>query len=184
MAAHQASPSLGFSRQEHWSGLPFPSPTHESEKWKWSRSVVSNPQRPHGLQPTRLLRPWDFPGNSTAVACHCLLHVLYIVGCNCSLPGSSVHRILQARILEWVPCPLPGNLRDPGIKLPSLMSPALAGRLFTTSFWKYHFNPKPLIYPSLPFPFDNHKFVFYNCGSVSVCKQVHLYNFLGSTYKE
>ena len=37
-AAHQAPPSLGFSRQEHWSGLPFPSPMHESEKWKWSRS--------------------------------------------------------------------------------------------------------------------------------------------------
>ena len=35
-------PSLGFSRQEHWSGLPFPSPMHESEKWKWSRSLVSN----------------------------------------------------------------------------------------------------------------------------------------------
>ena len=33
-AAHQASPSLGFSRQEHWSGLPFPSPMHESEKRK------------------------------------------------------------------------------------------------------------------------------------------------------
>ena len=32
MAAHQAPPSLGFSRQEHWSGLPFPSPVHESEK--------------------------------------------------------------------------------------------------------------------------------------------------------
>ena len=29
MAAHQAPPSLGFSRQEPWSGLPFPSPTHE-----------------------------------------------------------------------------------------------------------------------------------------------------------
>jgi len=42
MAAHQAPPSLGFSRQEHWSGLPFPSPMHESEKWKWSRSVMSN----------------------------------------------------------------------------------------------------------------------------------------------
>ena len=41
MAAHQAPPSLGISRQEHWSGLPFPSPVHESEKWKWSRSVVS-----------------------------------------------------------------------------------------------------------------------------------------------
>ena len=41
-AAHQAPPSLGFSRQEHWSGLPFPSPMHESEKWKWSCSVVSD----------------------------------------------------------------------------------------------------------------------------------------------
>ena len=44
----------------------------ESEKWKWSRSVVSNPQRPHVLQPTRLLRPWDSPGKSTGVGCYCL----------------------------------------------------------------------------------------------------------------
>ena len=73
MSAHQAPPSLGFSRQEHWSGLPFPSPVRESEKWKWSRSVVSNPQQPRGLQPTRLLCPWDFPGKSTGVGCHCLL---------------------------------------------------------------------------------------------------------------
>ena len=41
-AAHQAPPSLGFSRQEHWSGWSFPSPMHESEKRKWSRSVVSD----------------------------------------------------------------------------------------------------------------------------------------------
>ena len=41
-AAYQASPSMGFSRQEHWSGLPLPSPRHESGKWKWSRSVGSN----------------------------------------------------------------------------------------------------------------------------------------------
>ena len=41
-AAHQAPPSLGFSRQQHWSGLPLPSPMHESEKWKRSRSVVSD----------------------------------------------------------------------------------------------------------------------------------------------
>ena len=41
-AAHQAPPSLGFSRQEHWSGLLFPSPVQESEKWKGSRSVVSD----------------------------------------------------------------------------------------------------------------------------------------------
>ena len=72
-AAHQAPPSLGFSRQEHWSGLPFPPPMHESEKWKWSRSVMSDSSRPHGLYPTRLLRPCDFPGKSTGVGCHCLL---------------------------------------------------------------------------------------------------------------
>ena len=78
MAAQQAPPSLGFSRQEHWSGLPFPSPKHESEKWKWSRSVVSDPQPPHGLQPPRLLQPWDFPGKSTGVGCHCLLHIKHI----------------------------------------------------------------------------------------------------------
>ena len=65
--AHQASLSMGFSRQEHWSGLPFPSQMHESEKWKWSRSVVSDSSRPHRLQPTRLLHPWDFPGKSTGV---------------------------------------------------------------------------------------------------------------------
>ena len=74
--AHQAPPSLGFSRQEHWSGLPFPSPMHKSEKWKWSCSVVSDPQRLHGLQPSRLLRPWDFPGKSTGVGCHCP-HLLF-----------------------------------------------------------------------------------------------------------
>ena len=74
-AAHQAPPSLGFSRQEHWSGLPFPSPMHESEKSKWSHWVISNSQQPHGLQPTRLLCPWDFPGKSTGVGCHCCLLV-------------------------------------------------------------------------------------------------------------
>ena len=42
MAAHQALPSLGFSRQAHWSGLPFPSPMHETEKGKWSLSVLSD----------------------------------------------------------------------------------------------------------------------------------------------
>ena len=41
MAAHQAPPSLGFSRQEHWSGLPFPSPMHESEKWKVKVKLLS-----------------------------------------------------------------------------------------------------------------------------------------------
>ena len=74
-AAHQAPQSLGFSRQGHWSGLPFPSLMHESEKWKGSRSVVSDTQRPHGLQHSRPLSPWDFPGKSTGVLCHCLLRI-------------------------------------------------------------------------------------------------------------
>ena len=87
-AAHQAPPSLRFSRQEHWSGLPFPFPMHESEKSKWSRSVVSDPQRPHGLQPSRILRPWDFPGKITGVGSHCLLRAntknifrMFLVSC-------------------------------------------------------------------------------------------------------
>ena len=50
---HCATPFLGFSRQEHWSGLPFPSPMHKSEKGKWSRSVKSNSSWPHGLQHIR-----------------------------------------------------------------------------------------------------------------------------------
>ena len=95
MAAHQAPLSLGFSRQEHWSGLPFPSPMHESEKWKWSHSVVSKSSQPHGLQPTRLLRPWDFPGKSTGVGCHCHLHKYkYIWG------------YIAGFFFVWFSCPL------------------------------------------------------------------------------
>ena len=65
MAAHQAPPSLGFSRQEHWSGLPFPSPMHESES-EVTQSCLT------------LSDPMD-----------------------CSPPGSSIHGIFQARVLEW-----------------------------------------------------------------------------------
>ena len=73
MGALQAPPSLGFSRQEHWGGLPFPTPVHKSENGKWSRSVLSDSQRPHGLQLIRLLHPWDFLGKSTGVGHQCLL---------------------------------------------------------------------------------------------------------------
>ena len=51
---------------------------------------------------------------------------------DCSLPCSSVHRILQARILEWVTIPFSRDLPDPGIELASTTSQALAGRFFTT----------------------------------------------------
>ena len=55
------------ARTLEWVAISF------SNAWKWSRSVVSDPQRPHGPQPSRLLRPWDFPGKSTGVGYHCLL---------------------------------------------------------------------------------------------------------------
>ena len=92
-AAHQALPYLGFSRQERWSGLSFPSPLRESEKWKWSCSVESNSWWPHGLQPTRLLHLWDFLGKSTGVACHCLLcYTLY---------GTENHNFFEKLFAEY-----------------------------------------------------------------------------------
>ena len=52
---------------------------------------------------------------------------------NCNLPGFPVHGILQARIMEWVPCPPPRELPNSGIEPTSLGSLALAGGFFTTS---------------------------------------------------
>ena len=79
-AAHQAPLSPGFSMQEYWSGLPVFFHALEgssSNAWKWKVKVkllsLSDSERPHGPQPTRLLHPWDFPGKSTGVGCHCLL---------------------------------------------------------------------------------------------------------------
>ena len=46
-------------------------------KWKWSRSVMSDSLRPHGLQPKRLLCSRDFPGKNTGVGCHFLLQEIF-----------------------------------------------------------------------------------------------------------
>ena len=123
MAAHQAPPSLGFSRQEHWSGVPFPSPMHESEKWKWNRAVVYDSSRPHGLQPTRLLRPWDFPGKSTGVGCHCLLRPggasSKEPACKCR-KGNKVYKTAKKVALELGTWPLLLTPRKPD---PSNYSP-------------------------------------------------------------
>ena len=59
---------------------------------------------------------------------------MYVCACDpmdCSLPGSSVHGILQASMLEWVGFSFLGDLPKPGIKPASLASPALTGRFFT-----------------------------------------------------
>ena len=73
---------------------------------------------------------------------HAKLLQSYLTPCDpmdCSPLGSSVHEILQGRILEWVACPPPGNLPNPGIEPMSLASPALAGGFFTTNTtWEAH----------------------------------------------
>ena len=61
-------PGILQARTLEWAAISF------SSVWKWSRSVVSDFWQLHGLQPTRLRCPWDFPGKSTGVECHCLLH--------------------------------------------------------------------------------------------------------------
>ena len=72
--------------------------------------------RPHRRQPTRLPRPWDSPGKSTGVGCHFPLQCMKVKSesevaqscptlsdpMDCSLPGSSIHGIFQARVLEWI----------------------------------------------------------------------------------
>ena len=77
--AHQAPLSMGFPRQEYWSGLPFPSPGDLPDPGIKSRSPARGLNRFSCVQ---LCNAMDF-----------------------SLPGSSVHGILQARILEWVAIP-------------------------------------------------------------------------------
>ena len=99
MAAYQAPPSLGFSRQEHWSGLPFPSAVHESEKWKWRRSVMSDSVWPHRWQPTRLLHPCDSPGKNTGVGCHCLLLIII-----------NLYNPVKSSAVEWSICIIYGYL--------------------------------------------------------------------------
>ena len=110
--SHQAPPSLGFSRQEHWSGLPFPFPMHESEKWKWEVKVKS-------LSFVRLLAtPWtaafqappsmgfsrqEYWSAAAAAAAKSLQSCPTLCDpIDCSPPGSAIPGILQARTLEWV----------------------------------------------------------------------------------
>ena len=83
-----------------------------------AKSLQSCPTlRPHRRQPTRFPCPWDSPGKNTGVGCQFLLQCMKVKSesevaqscltlsdpMDCSLPGSSVHGIFQARVLEWGP---------------------------------------------------------------------------------
>ena len=131
-AAYQTPPSMGFSRQEYWSGLPFPSPGDLPDPGIEPRSPAFQADaltsEPPG-KPLRILckhqeistypalrehllllwRGLVFSGSLPCGTCCCVLvpqSCLTICDpMDCSLPGSSVHGIFQARILEWVAIP-------------------------------------------------------------------------------
>ena len=104
---------------------------------------MSDSGRPHRQQPTRLPRPWDSPGKNTGVGCHFPLQCLKVKSesevaqscptlsdpMDCSLPGSSIHGIFQARVLEWgaiafsnLSLQLPTEVADNSVHLISLLS--------------------------------------------------------------
>ena len=82
---------------------------------------MSDSVQPHRWEPTRLPRPWDSPGKNTGVCCHFLLQCMKVKSesevaqscptlrdpMDCSLPGSSIHGIFQARVLDAMGMPLP-----------------------------------------------------------------------------
>ena len=113
--AHQAPLSVGFSTQEYWSGLSFPSPYVNYAAAASFQSCPTLCNQPHRRQPTRLPHPRDSPGKNTGVDCHFLLQCMKVKcesevtqSCptlrdpmDCSPSGSSIHGIFQARVVEW-----------------------------------------------------------------------------------
>ena len=120
---------------------------------------MSDPVPPHRQQPTRLPHPWDSPGKNTGVGCHFLLQCMKVKSesevaqscptlrdpMDCSLPGSSVHGIFQARVREWVAINfslqgsrlsqtfIPGEMISPVAQLPSFIV------LLNCVLWNSHF---------------------------------------------
>ena len=89
-----------------------------------SCSVVSNSFHPHGLGPTRLLCPWDFPVKNTGMNCHFLLQGIFLTqGLNLNLrrllhwqaDSLPLSHLGSPRTLEWVAIPSPVDFPDPGI---------------------------------------------------------------------
>ena len=130
---------------------------------------MSDSVRPHRRQPTRLPRPWDSPGKNTGVGCHFLLQRMKMKSesevaqsclnphdpMDCSPPGSSIHGIFQARVLEWGAIAFSSSTLLATFKYTIqyylLQSPCCALRshdllkLETCTFW-----PPSLISPALP----------------------------------
>ena len=93
-------PGILQARTLEWIAISF------SSAWKWSRSFMSDSSRLHGLQPTRLLRPWDFPGKSTGVGCHCPSPFLGLGGNYMSIHFIIVHQTLHLYYEQFCVCGL------------------------------------------------------------------------------
>ena len=103
---------------------------------------MSNSVQPHRRQANRLPHPWDSLGRNTGVGCHFLLQCMKVKSesevaqlcptlrdpMDCSLPGSSIHGIFQARVLEWVPLPSPRKSSRESSK--TLGKHRVVGRIF------------------------------------------------------
>ena len=121
-------------RAKHLSALSF-TLLHQPSRagagvWSGNRGSLGQAQEstvPGVGFPVLLLQNLNLPHAMCVLSC--FSHVWLCNPKGYSPPGSSVHGILQARTLEWVPCPPPGHLPDPGTEPASFSSPALAGRL-------------------------------------------------------
>ena len=125
----QAPLFMEFPKQEYWTGLLFPSPGDLPdagiEPVSFPSPALAAAAKSHQSCPTLCdpidgsppgSHPWDSPGNNTGVGCHFLLQCMKVKSesevaqpcltpryrMDCSLPGSSVHGISKARVLEWV----------------------------------------------------------------------------------
>ena len=96
------------ARTLEWVAISF----SNAWKWKWSCSVVSNSSWPHGLQPTSVLCPWDLPGKSTGVGCHCLLRQSHTDVIKCWKFSVNICPIaLKSKLLSWTERATPGSVQ-------------------------------------------------------------------------
>ena len=116
-------PGILQARTLEWVAISF------SNAWQWKGKVKSlsraDSSRLHGLQPTRLFHPWDFPGKSTGVGCHCLLH-FYII----SMPDFRIFSADSKDNKIWQQNSLDVNSKG-----------VFQGRVLLKYFWKTHLLP-------------------------------------------
>ena len=123
--AHQVAMSMGFPRQKYWSGLPFPSPGDSPNSrieptFPAGRFFTTElPGKPGLYRQDSLNHSWEVKS---------LSHVWLCSPMDCSPPGSSIHGILQARVLEWVDISF--SSRSSQLREKTLVS-GIAGRCFT-----------------------------------------------------